>query len=329
MNYSTVIKEMKEGHFAPLYLDQTKEAYFSQQLIETLKQTFLGEAENFNFFQFDLSETSMTEVVAEATSYSFFADRKVIILKQMSALKKEEEALWMDYLSHLQEEVVILIQQGDKKLDKRKKWVKQLTKVALIIEDDELNTAYYEAFIKKHIQPCMIDFKAIQSLIQRTNGNLLLLSQELEKLVLYKQEGEITLALVENNVPATVEHHLFDISNNIMNRHLKDALDLYHDLLLQGEDTIKMNYLLLMQFRLYIQVKILMDQQYSPKKISQILKVHPYRVELAYRQVKGQSALFLGELYSQLVNIDYELKHSSMDQEMLFELMLTYLSAYK
>lgn len=329
MNYSTVIKNIKNGTVAPLYIDQCKETYFSEQLICHLKDDFLDDGGEFNFCRFDLTEVSMSEVMAEAESYSFFATKKVIYLTHLSSLKKEEEARWLHYLSHLQEEVIFVIYQGEDKFDKRKKWVKTLLNIATVIEDDELNHSYYQEFVQTHIAPCSIEREDALYIVDKTGGNLSGIAQECQQLMLYQQEGIISREVIDFIVPSTVEYHLFDISNNIMGRHLEEALSLYHELLLQGEDTIKMNFLLMMQFRLYIQVKILMMQRMSPKEISKTLGVHPYRVELAWRQVKQQDIAFLGELYSQFVNIDYQLKHSAMDQDMLFELMLTYLSQVK
>ena len=108
---------------------------------------------------------------------------------------------------------------------------------------------------------------------------------------------------------------------------LFDDVFLYEDLLLQGEETIKLNAILLNQIRLFLQTKILAKMGYQQANIADTLKVHPYRVKLALQQVRRFELSRLERLYDELVENDYRMKTGQMDKELLFQLFILKLTA--
>ena len=102
---------------------------------------------------------------------------------------------------------------------------------------------------------------------------------------------------------------------------------MYEDLLLQGEETIKLNAILLNQIRLFLQTKILAKMGYQQANIADTLKVHPYRVKLALQQVRRFELSRLERLYDELVENDYRMKTGQMDKELLFQLFILKLTA--
>ncbi len=71
---------------------------------------------------------------------------------------------------------------------------------------------------------------------------------------------------------------------------------------LQGEETIKLNAILLNQIRLFsTNKKILAKMGYQQANIADTLKVHPYRVKLALQQVRRFELSRLERLYDELV----------------------------
>lgn len=329
MKYTDIMGEIKQENIQSLYISQLEDTYFIEQLIELLKNQLGSEVEHLRY---DLLEDSLESVLVEADAYSFFAEKKLLILSNPTFLNsgKKNETLhkkWIEYIQNPNPDTVLLVLLGGQKLDKRLKVVKQTLKEAVIVEEDKLDTKYYQRLITSLASPLQIEYPAIQKLITMTGGKVSLIQQEVEKLKLYASDqlSKIGCEQVEAVVAPTLEHHLFEMSNNLLNRQLEEALNLYHELLLQGEDTIKLNYLMIIQFRLYVQVSILLQRHYSLKEIASTLKVHPYRVELAAKQVKNQSLNRLMMIYNDFINADDAMKSSSMSQTVIFELLLTHL----
>jgi DNA polymerase-3 subunit delta len=97
---------------------------------------------------------------------------------------------------------------------------------------------------------------------------------------------------------------------------------LYDDLYIQGEETIKINAILISQIRLLLQTAILMKIGYQQGNIAETLKVHPYRVKLAMQQAKKLNQKDLAHLYDELIENDYLIKSGRMEKEFLFQLFV-------
>ncbi|MGO2853555.1 MAG: DNA polymerase III subunit delta, partial [Tetragenococcus koreensis] len=97
---------------------------------------------------------------------------------------------------------------------------------------------------------------------------------------------------------------------------------LYEDLHIQGEETIKINAILISQIRIYLQTAILLNMGYQQGNITRSLNVHPYRVKLAIQQVRKINIKTLTQLYDELIENDYKIKTGQMDKEFLFQLFL-------
>ncbi|WP_426093321.1 DNA polymerase III subunit delta, partial [Escherichia coli] len=87
---------------------------------------------------------------------------------------------------------------------------------------------------------------AIDLFLRLTDLDLSKMMRELQKLVLYGQnQQQITVREVEELVPKTLEHNIFDMTQYILKGKTEQALRLYEDLVMQGEETIKINAILL------------------------------------------------------------------------------------
>ena len=93
---------------------------------------------------------------------------------------------------------------------------------------------------------------AIDLFLRLTDLDLSKMMRELQKLILYGQnQQQITVREVEQLVPKTLEHNIFDMTQYILKGKTEQALRLYEDLVMQGEETIKINAILLSQLRLF------------------------------------------------------------------------------
>jgi len=102
------------------------------------------------------------------------------------------------------------------------------------------------------------------------------LQMEIEKLALYLgEENNITKDVVEDLVAKTLEHDAFKMLNAYFARNVSEALQIYHDLLRQKEEPIKLVGLLANNIRTMNSVYYLHKKGYPPAHISKQLKIHP------------------------------------------------------
>ena len=113
--------------------------------------------------------------------------------------------------------------------------------------------------------------------------------------------------MVIDLIPRNLEQNIFELVTQVLNKNTYLAIQIYRDLLLQKEEPIKVNAILLGQFRLLLQVKLLSKNGYQQTDITKVLKVHPYRVKLAFQQVRHLSEKVLADAFQGLVETEYNM----------------------
>ena len=233
--------------------------------------------------------------------------------------------LLIDYLKEPLESTVLVFFAPYEKLDERKKVTKQLKKAAVTINVQQLNEKEVRQYLLNTLEnaPFQMDRKAIDLFLRLTDLDLSKMMRELNKLLLYGQQQElITVKEVEQLVPKTLEHNLFDMTQYILSGKTEQALRLFEDLITQGEETIKINAILLSQIRLFLQTKFLMKIGYQQANIAETLKIHPYRVKLAMQEVRKFDEKILRRLFDDLVEMDYQIKSGKIEKELSFQLFV-------
>lgn len=325
MELQTALQQIKKGNLSPIYLLKGENYYLQSQFLDTLRQQI--QCDDMGEIRFDLTEQTIEQVVDEAETISFFTDDKLLIVDHSQNMFQQGMERLMEYLNHPTTGTTIVFL-GIDSLDERKKKVKQLKKQIEIISVDELSERELRQYVQRTIQNegYTIQPKALDHLLLLSDYRLTNVMSELKKIYLYAMDDHhITYSLVDELVSKSLEHSLFGMTDFVVNGQIDKALSFYHDLLLQGEDTIKMIYILGMQFRLLLQVKILMQRHYDQKQMASTLKVHPYRVKLAMQQANRMTMKQLGMIYDQFVEADYAVKTSRLDQKMIMELLLLHL----
>lgn len=156
--------------------------------------------------------------------------------------------------------------------------------------------------------------RAVQMLAVNIGNNLEILNNEIEKLILYKGEGEeITAEDVALLSPYAAEASIFELVDALGNRNSKKASLLLQKKFSEGADPFYLFSMFIRQFRLLIQVKEMSDAGLRPPGISQELKMHSFVAGKLYQQCQGFSLLQLEQIYSHLLQIDVGVKTGRHD----------------
>lgn len=334
MSLQKEIKKIKEKKIAPIYVLKGDQTLLIQNFLEELKQSiFATEDEAFNYIRFDMEETLIQDAIAEAQSVPFFGDSKLVVIDNpyfLTAERKNKELehnleMLLRYFEAPSEQTVLVFLHSYEKFDERKKIVKSLKKNSIILSVASLSERETREYVMSHLEQQGVDLaqEAYAELAYLCDLDLSRMMNELEKLSLFAEDTQkITKQNVKDLVPKSLDHNIFDMTNYVMRGEKEAALRLYQDLLKQGEDTIKINAILMSQVRLFLQVKLLLSIQYQQSNIVDVLKVHPYRVKLAVQEVRPISLEKLGLVFDELVENDYRFKTGQMERNLLFELFI-------
>lgn len=295
------------------------------------------DSSDLNYSYFDMKETAYSEVELDLVSLPFFADEKIVILDHfvdVTTAKKryltdDELQSFEGYLSApLETTRLIVFAEG--KLDSKRRIVKLLKRDAQVLEVTELKEQELRAHFTEEIKSLglAIDSPAFEQLLIKSGFDFSEIQKNLEFLKTYKGASSITISDIEEAIPKTLQDNLFDLIQMILKKQIDPARSLVKDLRLQGEDEIKLLAILLSQFRVYTQVKLLKQEGRTESQIVSDLseltgrKVNPYQVKFALRDSRGISLSYLEQAICLLINTDFQMKSGTYEKDYLFDLAL-------
>lgn len=321
-------KQLKKNDLPALIVFQGDEDYLSDLAINKISKLNKSDAEGFDFIRYDFRSSNITQIIADSRNISFFGQRRFIIvdfpvfLAGKQPLKKNEEKILDDYLNLPEGNNTLLFNAVNLKLDKRRKIVKSLLKKSLSVNFENPSENYVRVYADNKLKKSglFIDSDLLDYFLERVSFNLRSIDKELDKLMLYAKTNEITKEAVDQLVPAEIDSTAFDLVKMLNNKQITDSIRLYDQLLDNGQSPIKINALLISQYRLLIQAKFL---NLSYQSLASRLKVHPYRAKLALQEVSKRNSSTLVKAFLYLSDIDFKLKSTSLDPKMLFELFIS------
>ena len=300
---------------------------------QVLKQIGYDPAD-LNFAYFDMKEVDYKSLELELVSLPFFADEKIVVLDHfldITTAKKryltdDELKSFEDYLENpVPSSKLVIFAEG--KLDSKRRLVKLLKRDATVFEALEPKEQELRAYFQKWAQEQGLSFdgKSFEQLLIKSGFQFSEIQKNLLFLQSYKDSGLITEEDIVEAIPKTLQDNIFDLTQLILGNKIDQARDLVKDLTLQGEDEIKLIAIMLGQFRLYTQVKILQESGQTEAKMVSSLghylgrNPNPYQIKFALRDTRGLSLNFLQDSIRHLIQADYQIKTGVYEKGYLFE----------
>lgn len=261
-------QDIKSGQFNQIYLLYGAEAYLRKQYRDRLKNAIIGD-DNMNYHYYEGKDISIGEVIDQAETLPFFAERRLIILENSGFFKSGGEQL-AEYLSAPSDTTFFLFVETE--VDKRSRLYKAASSkgcaVEFAIQDENTLKKWILGMVKKENKK--ISESALNFLLEKTGTDMENIRKETEKLFCYCMDKEaITEADIEEICTKRISNHIFDMVSAIADKKQKQALELYYELLAQKEPPMRILFLIARQFNLLLQVKELKGKGYQNKTIGE------------------------------------------------------------
>ena len=290
-----------------------------QKEIEKITKDF----DKMNISKYDLTEDDIKDVINDAETFSMFADSKVVIAENAAIFTSsgsgDLETL-ENYLADINPNTILIFTVNEEKVDERKKITKKIKKDYKLISFNQNETP--NSLVRNLLNDYNITSSNINLLIDRVGTNPLILENEVNKIKLYKDDKTVTKEDIINLTTKRPEIDIFKLIDDIVMKNKDEALEIYNEMLKVNEEPLKIVILLASQFRLMYQAKELAKKGYSEKNISEVLKVHPYRVKLALQKGKKYKVETLLNYLNALADIDIAIKTGKTDKNLALELFL-------
>ena len=302
----------------PFYIDKISD-YIAEKVLK-------AEEKEFNQSVLYGKDVEVAQIISEAKQFPFGAEKRVVIVKEAQNIKNIEQL--ETYLDSPQPSTLLVICYKYKKIDKRKKFGKNLCKKALVFESKRFYDNQVSNWIEKYLSEkgYKIEEKASFMLAEFLGTELSKISNELDKLMLIvKKEEKITASIVEKNIGISKDYNIFEFqqalgskdilkSNQIVNHFAANPKN--HPLVV----TLGMLFSFFQKLMTYHSIK---DR--NRNNVVAELKVNPYFVNQYSSAARNYSQSKLFDIFTHLKQYDLKSKGvnntSTKDGELLKELV--------
>ncbi|AKG04267.1 DNA polymerase III subunit delta [Salimicrobium jeotgali] len=316
-----------------IYVLYGEERYLIEQEREKIvRAETTKEEREFNYSTFNLEDTPVEEVVADAETLPFLGDRKLIVAENPVFLlakppKSEVEHdinRLLTYINDPAPYTTLVLIAPYEKVDERKKVMKELKKKAEVKSFSAIREWNMEEWVDKLAVELNLDLASgvKELVIQSAGTNLMIMRSELEKLGLYAENNYISTDIAEELLSSSLDTSGLKLVDAVINKDLGKAVSIYKELLRMNEEPIALIALLASQFRMIAQVKILKQKGYTENHMKNYIKAHPYVLKLAGQREKKFTQEKLDHILLTLARTDEYMKSGQMEKELAFEMML-------
>lgn len=325
ITYAELLKRLDQGVIKPVYLFQGQETFLIEECVERLKQILIPpESSDFNVDKFAGKDIAAADVLDLAQTIPFLSKWRLIIVTDIDNLSAETQKQMLPYLSHPNPSTCLVF--IGSKLDSRTKFAQMLKKAGEIVQFWKLFERDLPHWIsaRAKLYGCRISLQTAAYLSEIVGNELRQLDNELKKIVAYANDKELTPAIIERVVGDVRERDIFEMIDAVSTGNLVDALKMLRQLLIEGEEPLKILALLSRQFRLLWKTKVHMIEQksLSAPQIASKVGISPKLAESLQKQVQRFSQIKLKQGLKRLYKVDLALKSSTNSPNILLEDLL-------
>ncbi len=277
----SLIKDIKNKKFLPIYFLAGEEPFFIDQISEALENNVLTEEEKgFNQTIIYGQDVDTNQIIGIAKQYPMGSDKSFVLVKEAQHLAKSIEDLDA-YANQFQETTVLVLNYKGKKLDKRTKLYKTLNSKGFYHEFKPLYANEIPAWIEEKVKSNRqsIDQKAKFLLAEYVGNDLSRLYNELEKLNTIVGEQMISVDDIEKHIGISKEYNNFELRNAIETKNIEKAFRIikYFEKNPKDNPMVVTMTIIFSLFTNIIQYHILADK--SKQNVAKELGINPFFVQ--------------------------------------------------
>ena len=308
------VSEVEARKLRPVYVFVGDEVFFRKQCRDAILRSLVPtDLREFSLFDFDLAETDLAEVLDRARTPSLMAPFQILFVRGVKTLfgrgsNSNEEKLNAieQYCKDPNPDAVVIfvadhisIPADARRMDltdkERYERIREtLGRYCAIVELGRVEESEAVRWIQEYCltREVKIEPDAGRELVDSLGGDMMMVSNELEKLILYVGEKKrVTLGDVETMVLAAKQRSLYELTDAISSRDRTRALEMLDAVLSSGdgdEAAIGHLYMLAKTFRqmLVILERNVRDQRMLWAALWQGFRVPPFAADDIIRQAR-------------------------------------------
>jgi len=295
-----------------LYGEDTYRA--RQKLNEIIREYQTKHQTGLNLVRFREENLDFDKVRGKIEVVSIFDEKKLIILEDVFNNKNFQENFFeyatKNKLKDSQDVIVVIHQQG--KLSAIAGLKRQ---VNMLEEFSHLEGANLNNWIRREADKkgAEISQEAIKKLAAYVGSDLWQMSNEINKLISYKNSQLISREDVDLLVKVKIDVNIFKTLDALAQKDKKTALRLLHEHLEQGANAIYLFSMFVYQVRTLLKLKDLMEKGTPFYNLAKKSRLHPFVVKKSSGQLRNFGLDQLKRIYQRLLEIELALKKGRLD----------------
>lgn len=227
VTYESVMHDLKERKFKPIYYLMGDEPYFIDKISDWIADNVLQpEERDFNQTVLFGSDVNASQIADAARRYPMMAERQVVIVKEAQNIKNTEPI--ERYLKNPMASTVLVMCHKNGTIDgRRREYVKTIQQTGVLFESKKLRERDLPSFIERYLKAknATIEPKAIQMIADSIGADLSRLTGEMDKVLLSlsEQDRRVTPQVVEDQIGVNKDFNAFELRDAIVNRNIFKA----------------------------------------------------------------------------------------------------------
>lgn len=316
---------LKKGHIEPLYLLFGPEDYLRDRAAQAITELVLHDAplREFNESRYSLTNTDVRDAIAAAEQMPMMTLRRVVRISDFNKLREEDEGALMKYVARPAESSVVIFTASD--LDKRRKLTKTLMNSCVSVEFAHLSGDDLRKWAESRLRELdvSIDSRTQNHILALVGDDARRLSNELDKLATAAlPTRNITMKLVDALVVHSRELNIFDLSDQLIARDGKRALQTLKRLLDDRTETVVLIGTLAGTYHRLALAKELMSQGAPEEDVSRVVPMWGKKREDFLATARRSDADTLARSIKLIAEADLAIKTSRGTPRMQIELLV-------
>ena len=342
------VSELESRKLRPAYVFVGDEAFFRKRFRDAILEHLVPvDLRDFSLFEFDLAENDLAEVLDRARTPSLMAPFQVFFVRGVKNLfgrgsNEEKLAAIEEYCKNPNPDALIVFvadhisipadvrrmeMQDKERYQRIRETMGQycgIVELARVEEGEAVR--WISEYCASRPEPVKIDPDGARELVDALGGDMMMISNELEKLMLYVgARNRITLGDVETMVLAAKQRSLYELTDAISAKDRVRALEVLDAILSSGEGeeaAIGHIYMLAKTFRqmLVILERNVRDQRMLWAALWQGFRVPPFAADDIIKQARRyKSRRDLARAIRLVAKADLAVRSNPVSKRMVLE----------
>jgi DNA polymerase-3 subunit delta len=317
------------------------DTYRSRQKLKEFKEKFIKEVDKsaLNIQILDGKKLEVAEFENAVSTAPFLAKKRMVIIEDLISKNKgqkiQKEILETLEKNNLEDTIIIFWEseigedKSRSKISKKRSGLlfNRLKKEKYAQEFSLLDPANSLRFTDQEIKSRggKITPSALKLLVDLVGNDLWQMNSEIDKLISLSKNQAINEENIKSLIKTKIDEDIFKLTDALGQKNKKLALKLISDQLKSGTAPTELLSKIVWQFKNLLLVKEFVEKNglgYSSSRLNYQLGIHPFVIKKTMAQIKNHHLDDLKKTYAGLLQIDYKIKTSQIEPEVLFDLLV-------